>query len=71
MMTITLDHLASRYHCLPSEAMSRATTFDLYVLDVANRYEKRQRDIAEGRAPETPKLTQDEMQAMVNAVRGQ
>jgi hypothetical protein len=43
----------------------------LYILDVASRYEKRQRDIAEGRAPDSPTLTQDEMLKMVQAVRGQ
>jgi len=43
-MILSLDNLAHRYHCLPSEALSRATTFDLYVLDVSTRWQIHQQE---------------------------
>jgi hypothetical protein len=71
MMILTLDNLAQRYKCLPSEAMSRATTFDLRVLEVQAQWERRQREIAEGKSPSraSPKLSQAEMTAMLERVR--
>lgn len=35
---MSLDNLAHRYGCLPSEALARATTFDLKVLHTANKF---------------------------------
>ncbi len=40
---------------LPSEALSRATTFDLYVLDVSTRWITYKQDLAEGKVK--PKAT--------------
>jgi len=41
---------------LPSEALSRATTFDLYVLDVSTRWLTYRQDLAEGKIkPKEPK----------------
>jgi hypothetical protein len=34
-MILTLDRLGQRYGLLPSEAISRASTFDLVIMDVA------------------------------------
>lgn len=68
MMTLTLDNLAHRYNCLPSEALSRATTLDLYVLDVSARWSKYQQQKAEqgnSYVKPAPKLTVEQMQAMV------
>lgn len=45
-MILSLDNLAHRYHCLPSEALSRASTFDLYVLDVSTRWQIRSQEQA-------------------------
>ena len=68
-MIVTLDNLATRYHCLPSEAMTRATTFDLHVLDVATRWSNRQHEMAStGRAP-VPQLSQERMLDMIQRVR--
>lgn len=69
---ITLDNLAHRYNCLPSEALSRATTLDLVVLDISARWSKKRNDEAEGKKEETitPNLSTEEMQAMLNRVRG-
>jgi hypothetical protein len=71
MMILTLDNLAQRYKCLPSEALDRATTFDLRVLEVQSQWERRQRDIAEGKqsAKAAPKLSQQQMQAMIDKVK--
>lgn len=70
MMFLTLDNLAHRYNCLPTEALARATTLDLYVLDISARYSKYQSDLAEGKATkQTPKLSQDQMLAMIKSVK--
>lgn len=72
MMFITLDNLAHRYNCLPSEALSRANTLDLYVLDVSAKWHRHQNNLAEGKqsVTVTPKLSQAEMQAMIDRVKG-
>lgn len=69
---ITLDNLAHRYNCLPSEALSRATTLDLMVLDVGARWSNKKSAEASGKKEEiiTPKLSTEEMQAMIDRVRG-
>ena len=55
-MIITLNNLAKEYGLLPSEALSRATTFDLYVLDVSTRWLSHRQDVAEGKVkPKEPK----------------
>lgn len=72
MMIISLDNLAARYHCLPSEALARASTFDLHVLDVSSRWSKYQQDQADKSdksATITPQLSVDEMKSMIARVR--
>jgi Tfp pilus assembly protein PilO len=58
---------------LPSEAIARGNTFDMYVLDVATRWIKYQQEQADGKESITKKSsrmpTQSEMQAMVAAVK--
>lgn len=70
-MIITLDNLASRYHCLPSEAMERGTTFDLYVLDISAKWQNRQNEKAQGieSSTITPELSIEDMQAMIARVK--
>ena len=70
-MLLTLDNLAKRYGMLPSEALGRATTFDLRVLEIQSQYERRQRDIAEGKTPakSRPRLSENQMLAMMERVR--
>ena len=65
---LTLDNLACRYHCLPSEALRRASTFDLYVLDLSAKWEKHKQDLTEGKTV-SHGLTQDEMKQMIAATR--
>lgn len=70
MMVLTLDNLAYRYNLLPSEALERATTLDLYVLDVSSRWSKYQNDLAEGKTTkQTPKLSKEQMAEMVKRVK--
>lgn len=69
MMLLSIDNLCSKYHLLPSEAMSRANTFDLYVLDVSAKWVKYQQDQANGKGKRSDP-TPDEMQAMLDKVRG-
>ena len=73
-MILTLDNLASRYHCLPSEALERGTTLDLHVLDVSARWSNHQHELAEaertGKKP-TPKLSTEQMMAMIKNARGE
>lgn len=59
---------------LPSEAMSRGSTFDMYVLDVATRWVKYQQEQAEGNQSLTNKTvrrqpTQEELLAMIENTR--
>lgn len=70
-MILTLDNLAHRYKMLPSQALTQGSTFDLYVLDVYNRHVRHQRDLQEGKDSVTinPKLSVDEMKAMIDRVR--
>lgn len=71
-MMITLDNLAHRYNCLPSEALARATTLDLMVLDVGARWANKKHNEANGKKEETvtPKLSVEEMKSMIDRVRG-
>ena len=71
-MILTVHNLAKEYAVLPSEALVRSNTFDLYVLDVATRWQIYQQKQAEkgNKMPNMPhNLTQEEMQAMLNRVK--
>lgn len=75
-MTLTIHNLAKEYGMLPSQALAHATTFDLYVLDLHCRWMKLQQEQAERgnvnkQAPTQPKLTVEQMQAMIARVRNQ
>lgn len=73
MLVLTLHNLAERYKCLPSEALIRGTTLDLYVLDVSTRWSKRQQEqqqaSASGSASINPSLSVEQMQSMINRVK--
>lgn len=71
MSLLSLDNLAHRYGLLPSEVMSRATTFDLYVIDLSARYERYRNEAAEGKSAPAPKLTQDQMLDMLKKARSE
>ena len=67
MMVITLDNLAHRYSCLPSEVLRRGSTFDLYVLDVSTRWLSYRQDIAEGKIQ--PKGKKQDLQWYMDLAR--
>jgi len=70
-MILALHNLAESYKMLPSEALVKASTFDLYVLDCHFRHIRYQEAKAQGNnvAKAPPKLTQEEMKAMIARVR--
>ncbi len=69
-MILTLNNLAERYHCLPSEALSRATTFDLYVVNISAKWQEHQTQKQQGLTPAKRIPSVDEMKAMVARVKG-
>jgi hypothetical protein len=59
---------------LPSEALERASTFDLYVLDVSSRWVKYQQDMADSKQkgvapPPAKNLSQQQMMDMIKRAR--
>lgn len=56
------------YGQLPSQVEANATTFDIMVYDVMMSWEEHQRNQSEGKL-ETPKLSQEQMMAMMNKVK--
>jgi hypothetical protein len=79
-MILTVHNLAENYKCLPSEVLARATTFDLYVLDVHTKwvkYQHEQEKIRQGNSSGTdtaqtfkqPKLSQKQLIAMMERSR--
>jgi hypothetical protein len=67
-MLLSIDALGKRYSLLPSEVMTKASTFDLVVVDAALGYQTYIQDKADGKKA-TPKLSQDEMMAALERVR--
>ena len=67
--------MAHRYHMLPTEALARGTTFDLYVLDLSAKwvkYQQEQADLESRGITAGAKLpSQDEMLAMIERTRQQ
>lgn len=66
-----IHNLANTYKMLPSEVLEKATTFDLYTLNLASGYIKYQNDKAEGKNPASKVPTQEEMVQMLKRVRGE
>lgn len=71
-MMLTLDNLAHRYNCLPSEALARATTLDLMVLDLGAKWSNYQTEMSQngGKKP-LPRLSQQQMLDMIASARGE
>lgn len=59
--------MADRYKILPSEVMNRATTFDIYVMDVALTYRSHLQKKQEGKLHED--YTVDDLQQMMSKAR--
>jgi hypothetical protein len=66
-----IDSLGKRYGMLPSEVLNRSNTFDLYIMDAALTFENYQHKKAMNNGKEPiDRYTTDELQAMLNKVRG-
>lgn len=74
MMILTIHNLAKAYKVLPCEALAQGNTFDLYVLDVATKWQLHQQKIADqdnkypGKSV-SHNLSVDQMKAMLERVR--
>lgn len=71
-MIVSLHTLAQTYNLLPSQALSHASTFDLYVLDMYTRFIKYQEDVTKGQAPQptrTKQFSQQSLKQMLENVR--
>jgi hypothetical protein len=73
-MILSIHNLAENYKCLPTEVLERATTFDLYVLDVHTKWVKYQHEQekarnnsgnSSGQVFRQPKLSQEQLRAMM------
>ena len=71
MLFVTIDRLAQRYKATPTEILASATSFDLYVANIATQYERRQADIAEGKVSPRKELTEEQMLEMIRKVKEQ
>jgi hypothetical protein len=65
-----IDSLGKRYGMLPSEVISRANTFDLYIMDAALTFENyhHKKAMNNGRDP-MPDYNVDELQQMMNKAK--
>ena len=70
-MIMLIDTLSERYGILPSEVMTRANTFDVFVADTAIGYRNviQERSMNGDKKP-TPKLSEKDMMAALERVRG-
>lgn len=68
-----VDALASRYHLLPSEVLSKADSVDIYIMDAALSYRRfmEEDELAkQGKGPKpAPYVPQDKLQEMFDRVR--
>jgi hypothetical protein len=69
-MMISLDNLAHHYGVLPSEALSRCTTFDFAVLDTATRWKNYQYEKQSKGEKDKKDYSQKELMDMWRAVKG-
>jgi len=68
-MVVMLDNMAERYGQLPSQLLDSANTVDLYVLTQAMAFRNLPRDKDGKPIPPLPRLSQAELQTMLDGVR--
>ena len=70
-MILTLHALAETYKVMPSEALNRANTFDLYVMDLHSKYQRYQESKQRGgSSPLAGKnLSQQQMKDMIEKAK--
>jgi hypothetical protein len=72
MSILMIDSLGKRYGMLPSEALNRSNTFDLYIMDAALTFENYQHKKAmNGGKDPIPDYSSDELLAIMKKVKGQ
>jgi len=62
-----IDSMAKRYGLLPSELMSRATTFDMVIMDSAQGWINYQQSKNSNSIPDVPL---EELESIMKGVRG-
>lgn len=67
-MILTLDTIGERYGMLPSEVLSRGSTLDIYVMDVALSYHDYQRKKSEKKV-DASMFEPDDLAAMMARVQ--
>jgi len=66
-----IDTLSERYGMLPSEVITRANTFDVFIADTAIGYRNVMQERAmNGDKKPLPEYKQSDLQAMLDKVRG-
>jgi hypothetical protein len=72
MSILMIDSLGKRYGMLPSDILSRATTFDLYIMDASLTFENyhHKKAMNNDREP-IPDFTTNELQDILNKSRSQ
>ena len=72
MSILMIDSLGKRYGMLPSDILSRATTFDLYIMDASLTFENyhHKKAMNNDRDP-MPDFTTNELQDILNKSRSQ
>lgn len=72
---LTLDFVAKRYGLLPSEVLTKGTTFDLYVSDIAVRYQNWLQDKHSGKPMKSSQqnfgYSQEQLKAMLDRARSE
>ena len=70
-MLLTLDHLAQRYHLLPSQVLAQANTLDLRCMEIGSAWAREQdpNQRKKIQAERREDLTPDQMQQRIDQVR--
>ena len=68
---LLIDNLARTYGCLPSEALARADSFDIMVLDVANTYAEYQKSKQNNQAIPEELVNKDDLEDRLKRARGE
>lgn len=71
---LLLDSLATRYHLLPSEIMTRSDTLDILVMDAAvswSKYMEDQQQAKRDGRPPAPQIPVNKLQDMMRAAKNE
>jgi hypothetical protein len=69
-MILSIDSIAERYKMLPTQVLSEASTFDMYVFNTAQAWRAQQNAYAQaGVKRPVPHASQDELKAMMKRAK--